>query len=282
MIPAQVTFYVVNNLELEPEEIHEYVDNYLSALYFDGQIFGDFVTGVVNGLYTSFVYLAGSDAIQMENHTERGKRELQLIIDTFGTSPGWSFLIDREKEYGTTWQTADTLFFYTDKYDGTSPVCHGETGIYIPVYTLPISDSLRAEINAWARACRLHDKMWFDSGALEIPAYKQLADPDSRLSKQGRALCSQVEQATGKPTYYYLKRYYGRKKKEKKRVCPGCGKLWRVRNQKILESDKYYDFPFRCEHCRLVSHDAVSRGSKDDERYASIGEYQKRKKMKKK
>ena len=74
MIPAQVTFYVVNNLELEPEEIHEYVDNYLSALYFDGQIFGDFVTGVVNGLYTSFVYLAGSDAIQMENHTERGKR----------------------------------------------------------------------------------------------------------------------------------------------------------------------------------------------------------------
>ncbi len=55
------------------------------------------------------------------------------------------------------------------------------------------------------------------SGAVEIPAYRQLADPNSLLSEDGRRLCREVESRTGIPTFYYLLRYWGRSKDDDER-----------------------------------------------------------------
>lgn len=95
-----------------------------------------------------------------------------------------------------------------------------------------------------------------------------MADPGSRLSDEGRSLALRVEQSTHLPTYYYIPRYWGRKKGENNRVCPGCGDAWRV-SPAEMDQD-WWHFPFRCDHCRLVSHDASNI---DDERHARLGEY---------
>jgi len=75
---------------------------------------------------------------------------------------------------------------------------------------------------SWQRSGR----DWLLSGALEIPAYKKLADPTSELSVNGRELCARIEKATQKPTYYFLMRYWGRNDGEATRSRPLCGAKW--------------------------------------------------------
>jgi len=71
-------------------------------------------------------------------------------------------------------------------------------------------------------------------------------------------------------------RYWGRREKEELRKCPSCGKSW---NLPPLKNTKFtfYQFPFQCESCRLISHLADSY---DDERHAVIGEWSKRRVVK--
>jgi predicted nucleic acid-binding Zn ribbon protein len=82
---------------------------------------------------------------------------------------------------------------------------------------------------------------------LERAATRQISDPTSRLSQQGRAICQQIEALTGKPTYYHLYRSTGRRRSaELKRVCPACRQPW-------LLDQPWHSFDFKCETCRLVS-----------------------------
>jgi predicted nucleic acid-binding Zn ribbon protein len=99
-----------------------------------------------------------------------------------------------------------------------------------------------------------------------------MASPDSELSQRGREICQQVEAATGVPTYYFLMRYWGRRKGEETRRCPGCGGSWHVVMPANATSG-FCDFPFRCEACRLVSHLGKLF---DDPRRAAIGEWKDR------
>ena len=82
-------------------------------------------------------------------------------------------------------------------------------------------------------------------------AYRQITMPDSELSMKGLDVCRRIEKTSGIPTYYYLRRHYGRSQKaERNRKCPGCGGQWLL-NECWLER---YDF--RCDRCRLVSETA--------------------------
>ena len=103
--------------------------------------------------------------------------------------------------------------------------------------------------------------------------YKQLANPNSELSEQGRNICFTIEKTTQIPTYYYLIRYWGRKN-EADRKCPGCGGKWFIPSD--INEPKFHQFEFMCSKCKLVSH---IPSSCDNERYARIGEYKKRNKL---
>jgi predicted nucleic acid-binding Zn ribbon protein len=80
-----------------------------------------------------------------------------------------------------------------------------------------------------------------------------MVEPDSGLSKEGYSLCQKIENLTNIPTYYFLNRYWGRKVGEENRLCPNCGKTWRVKEDYLLV-EGFNDFVFRCDSCRLVSH----------------------------
>ena len=111
--------------------------------------------------------------------------------------------------------------------DFLSPICAGSDGRPFPPYLLPLSAREKEAICFWARSCRCHDEIQIDCGALEIPAYKELAAPESVLSQKGRRICRDIEAATDIPTYYYLMRYWGRRDGEASRVCPSCGGPWK-------------------------------------------------------
>ena len=164
------------------------------------------------------------------------------------------------------WQAAPTLCLVTDFLDITSPVCSEPDGRAVPLYTLPLTDSQKEGIVFWQAEHNAMEELWIGSRELEIPTYRQMADPHSGLSERGRAICRDIEAATGKPTYYYLMRYWGRKEGEDRRLCPGCGKPWATG----VTYTAFFDFAFRCDHCRLVSHEGIDT---DDERHARIGEW---------
>src|SRR2546425_4458429 len=150
------------------------------------------------------------------------------------------------------WKRARSLYLLTRLPFGREPPIHSpDLEDPIPLYLLPLSPSERQGIGFWAASYRLHHERWLLSGDLEARAYRQLADPRSELSTAGRESCSSIESATGKPTYYYLMRYYGRKSGEEGRLCPLCGGRWAVRGEDDTAS-RFSPFGFRCERCRLV------------------------------
>jgi len=118
----------------------------------------------------------------------------------------------------------------------------------------------------WQRLYRSLDSVYMETGDLEMSAYRALATLESDCTKRGRTLCLAIEKATGIPTYYYLKRIYGREyAEEKNRRCPSCGKPWFVKNS---EKNASWKIDFVCKKCRLMS----SIAETVELRYAKIGE----------
>ena len=205
----------------------------------------------------------------MRHHSQWGRERLKRVIEEFACVPRWTILEDNVPKRLPSWRRSSSLYLFTHAFRDASPVCCGDSGAAIPLYLLPISQQAREDAYFWSNHYRDHDNVWLGSGTLEVLAYRETADPKSELSSEGRESCREIEAATGKPTFYYLQRYWGRTVGEEKRLCPLCGRKWRT-STKETDKTPFWEFTFRCMQCRLVSHVACSY---DNERHAAIGEY---------
>jgi len=241
---------------------------YLGGLQKNWQIEGAFALGWVDGSVRATVNLALPDALSPEFNSEYAKKDLEQLTE-LTLPPRWIVLEDSDREDRRRWEGELSLYLFTHMFDDFSPVCAGSDGRPIPPYLLPLNARQKEAMYFWARSYHCHDELQIGCGALEIPAYKELAVPGSVVAEEGRELCREIEAATSIPTYYYLMRYWGRREGEETRVCPSCGGTWR--NENADTGTRGIDwFDFRCDACRLVSHIASSY---DDERHARIGEY---------
>jgi predicted nucleic acid-binding Zn ribbon protein len=267
MILYEVTFGKV--AAKDRQEAEDLVDWYLSCLVKNGQACEDYFLILRSSKLCAYVALRGTKAHLPKYHCEYGRGYLKRVKAFFGTAPRWKLIDDDAPHRDTLWTGASFLYLATHMLDYESPLWRGDNGKPIPFYRVPGTHEDRQSVHFWSYGYRSHDLIWFRSGALEIPAYRQLAEPSSDLSQEGLALCAMIEKATGVPTYYYIMRFWGRRKGEERRKCPGCGRKWRTQHP-AEEGGPFWQFAFRCERCRLVSHLAVAD---DDERHASIGEY---------
>lgn len=267
MILANVTFG--GPPKNTTEDLEDIAERYLGSLFQAGQICGEYFLTWTNGRLNAHVALAGGGALSLRYHSDSGKQDLERIVAVFGRRPIWKMLDDNARQRSPSWKRSSFLYLFTHAWDWASPVCRGDDGAPIPLFLLPISFHQKADAYSWQKSYRHHDSIWLGSAALEIPAYRQLADPDSELSQRGRELCRELESATGVPVFYYLMRYWGRTPGEKDRRCPGCGRRWNVKKT-ADESERFCKFDFRCERCRLVSHLGVSF---DGGRHIRIGEF---------
>ena len=253
-------------------EAEDVVESYISVLLHNGQALGEYFLVLQEGLLCAYVQLAGVDALKTKYESTYSAKWTAEAIRLFGQNPKWTVIDDEAPKRDTTWTKAPFLYLFTNMFDWESPLCRGDNGRPIPIYRLPGTHEDREAIYFWQRTYREYDAIWMGCGHLEIPTYREMASPHSELSQQGREICAKVESVTGLPTYYFLMRYWGRRMGEEKRKCPGCGGSWRHRH--TTEDDKrFWQFPFQCDKCRLVSHLADSY---DDERHAVIGEWKKK------
>jgi predicted nucleic acid-binding Zn ribbon protein len=251
------------------DDFENTAESYLVSLLRNGQLCGEYVFGWIKNYLIAYAYLARPNATKENFHSKWTKRCLTELFRVSGTNPIWKLLADETPVHFPSWKTAPSLCLFTAWTIHDPPVVRNDIGTPIPAYLLPLSEKQRDEIYSWAYSYRNHDSIWTESGYLEIPAYKELVEPTSELSEYGRHICRTIEKATGIPSFYYLFRYWGRKNEDTSRLCPGCGKKWVVKSEKEPKKS-FWDFPYQCKKCRLVSDHACID---DDARYARIGEY---------
>jgi len=269
MFLVQITFGSDGGDRRHRESLKHSAEDYLSALSWNGQVCGECLLTWSNAQLIAYTRVPRPDSFAKHHHSQWGASALNKLTEAFGCDPDWRIIDDDVPKRFPSWRRSSSFYLFTHALDEASPVCCGDSGEPIPVYLLPISDQDRRDLYSWSGSYQDLDKVWLASGALEIPAYKQLADPTSELSVTGRELCARIEKATQKPTFYYLTRYWGRNDGEATRPCPLCGGEWRLSDQNE-DIASFHKFPFKCDSCRLVSHIAVST---EDERRARIGEY---------
>jgi len=271
MILANVKFGTLRGRE--KFDLEEAAEAYLSALFTGGQICGVRFLTWIKGKLTAHVLLAAPNAVHQKFHTARGKKNLAAVVALFGREPEWQILDDDAGEPVPKWKGAPFLYLFTTWIDWHPPVCRQDKkrfkSLSVPSFTLPVTDEIKENLDQWQRSYSGHDQIWMESGALELPAYRQMADVNSALSVEGRRLCAAVENGTGIPTFYFLARYYARTKGEDERLCPGCGSHWRTSAEGPPDA-KFCRFQFKCDPCRLISNLGVST---DGARLARIGEF---------
>jgi predicted nucleic acid-binding Zn ribbon protein len=271
MTVAQVKFGRAG--DTPKDTLRDMAESYLSTLLKGGQIFGDYMLAWNNDVLTAHVQLAAPDAFAKRHHSEYAIKELAKIKTVFRRGPIWA-LLDDNRSKNSKWENAPFLYMHGHAFNNASPISSGENGRVIPIYMFPISSDQREQLYFWLNSYYYHDRLWFESGALEIPAYRQMVDPNSELAKKGRGLCQLIEKMVKLPTYYYLQRYWSRVKQEDQRKCSGCGGKWRTEYADVPSSaaKPFYHFDFRCDKCRLVSHIGVST---DGGAKVRIGEFSK-------
>ena len=154
-----------------------------------------------------------------------------------------------------------SLILYTNYSSLESPLrclsCFGP----IPLYEIPeqptgvYKGELHDQIRSWMSDYASCDSLQMNCTTGERFGLRQMGDPKSSLSRQGRTIASRIEEALQLRTFYYLHRYRGRSlKSERARLCPLCGAEWRL-------DEKMHDlFDFKCDGCRLLSNIALSIG----------------------
>jgi predicted nucleic acid-binding Zn ribbon protein len=256
----------------DPDQLENVAESYLGALFHNGQLCGERFLTWTRGRLNAHVLLASRAATEPHHHSRYGKKELKKVTNAFGRAPVWRILDDDAQQSPSSWKGAPFLYLFTHAFDWESPVCHGDGKPPIPVFMLPLAFEHKEQLYFWQQSYYHHDNIWLGCGALEVAAYRQMADPESSLAEHGRDLCREIETATGVPTFYYLARYWGRAKGEDQRLCPGCGAPWRTERSRESPG-RSWEFDFKCDRCRLVSHLAVST---DGGRHTRIGEFDKK------
>ena len=250
-------------------DTEDVIDNYLAALMRNGQIYRTQIIKNIGLPLEAYVCIPQPGAMGSRYSSLWVREALGKVKDVFGDDPKIQFLEDPRQRRFPSWRSTKSLYLYTYMFDECSPVRSTEFEHPVPLYLLPIDSETRDDLTRWADSYRNHDSMWIGSGKLEFQAYKELADPTSELCARGMEYCKKIEKSTGKPTYFYLMRYYGKRKGEIERSCPLCGKSWALRvsmGPAVTNLIK-----FRCKRCRLVS----SVGVDENDRYAHVGDWAK-------
>ncbi len=274
MLLADLLFHpAAASSDEERAEFRGVAESFLSALEKNGNLNGEYVFDWTSDHLRATAYAASEEALESKAYSTSVEEAYAVVLQC-STRPPTLEVVGIGKRR-VRWDNAAALYLFTHALDRASPVCAGDDGSPIPLYALPISERDREDLCSWASAYRHHDMIALLCGDLEIPAYRQLADPESGLSRTGRQLCQTIETATGLPTYQYLHRYWGRRSEvEVSRSCPGCGASWK---KDAGEGHGLAWFDFLCSGCRIVSNVAASFDSK--ERLARIGEFSPRRKV---
>jgi len=147
-----------------------------------------------------------------------------------------------------TCKKSDYYILTTNYVTILSPIKCGSCNKSVPLYKLPIYyDYGYMPILSWESNFIACDTLQMNCEVGEKWALNQMEKLSSSLTKQGRKICSSIEEKTGIPTFYYLMNYNLFKGDTLDRTCPSCNQKW------SLNKPEHNLYDFKCQKCRLIS-----------------------------
>lgn len=256
MVTAELIFPILQ--KVADEVMADAVNALVVALQRNGQVLSDeWPIAKTTGRVRTFVSVPERSALRAARYN-RWVNEARLALRQAGLGvPRAVILGDEPNTSVCTHKSPGSYVLYTDAFAMESPLRCGDCFQSVPFYRIPHTSGWDTyeDIIFWRRNYQRFDGIWLASNAGEKFAYQVLTRADSQLSTTGRELCEHIRRLTGKNTYYYLYRHYGRSHAaERRRTCPGCSRRW------LLSEPWHSLFDFRCERCGLVSNIANDCG----------------------
>jgi len=251
------------------EKLSTAASSLLGSLMHNYQISESEETGWVDGALRVYTYIPRPDSLSIEYFSPWAQEGYDKVRKLCSTDPQFRVLNDDVRKRYPRWQNSGSLVL--DLCAEHSPIFGGKDREPIPPYLLPLDQKIKEELYFLQKTYERYYHIWIRTTVLEIPVWREMADPRSENSTKARELCRIIEEATSLPVYYFLARYWGRGKNEEKRLCPLCGGEWfngaRGMSRRIIDN-----CDFICEKDRIISEIGISI---NDERHARIGEYRK-------
>lgn len=237
----------------------------MNSLVRQGQIYGDYTHGTVEGELRVFVSLPASDALELRHFSKYAVSYHAKLEKLLGQPMQVTLLSQGSKlTLDGAWKSSPWLALLGTRTDGKGVIATSSLEP-VPSYTLPLDPDTQEQLYFWSRNQERHDGLWFDGTSLELACLKAMADPLSDLNRKAARLAHKVEQAVGKPVYTALFRYYALLgDQETQRPCPLCGVDWSVEGE---------IYPFRCPPCRLLGEIGPSE---DENHWARVGTWEER------
>jgi len=226
------------------------VTSLLSTWRWNGQIVGEWPIAATKAGITAYASALERSSLSRKFANEYVKSEMSKLSAVGLSRPTVQVLgSDPESDRLCSCRNRESLILFTTFLTVGSPLRCGLCLGMVPFYRIPPTDRCEySSIMSWEAAYKACDTLQIGCGAGERFGERQLQDFESPLSREGRKLCSRIEEATGTPTYYYLCRFRGRSLRlERERKCPNCSHRW------LLEKRRHKLVDFQCETCRLVS-----------------------------
>ena len=227
----------------------------LGAWRNNGQIYGnDWPSVPEEHGYSTIVMCPESDSLDARFNS-RYVTEAIAQCEKEGQRVTWQALggdLDTTPACGCTSSSAYILF--TTYLGQISPVHCMDCFLAVGLYRFsPMRSGDFYEVIGWESNYQSCDSLQMHCTVLERAATRELSHIDSKLTQQGRGICSTLAASSGRPFYYYLYRGSGRSHRaELERRCPSCGGEWR------LASQLHHLFDFKCERCNLLSNVAFN------------------------
>ncbi len=241
-------------------EMDNSFNEFMTCLRRSGHVMESAPYGVIDGELRCFMRLTRADSLERKHFSAHSLEALAKLASVLGSEPSMVVLDQGDpKACNGHWQEAPWLVIYGSSWECNPPVRDHQLRP-IPTYLLPLDPRQCEDLSRWEDQNDNMFSVWVDSSSLENEAYRALADPLSDLNVEARELARVVEEATGKPVYAEIYRYYMLPgDAESNRPCPLCGSAWRVEGERV---------DCRCEPCRII----CSLGNTEDEDdLASIG-----------
>lgn len=243
MFAAKILFqkHRVGDTELAVDAAYDL----LSCWYKNGQLIGDSWVISDNGMNLEvYVAIPEADALDVAHNNSYANQAATafgtIAVAILGPSP--------HLPRCCACQSRSAFVLFTHYMTSTPPIRCLDCFAPVALYRLPhLHDEEYLDLLHWGADYRACDTLQMHCTTGERFGEEQLARHDSSLSRNGRALCKELERATGTPVYYFLHKTRSRSREsELSRQCPSCGSAWRL-------DERLHAFDYRCDTCRLLS-----------------------------
>jgi predicted nucleic acid-binding Zn ribbon protein len=249
MFIYQILFSKPDWPEADMDSFQYDADFFIRSLRSNGQLVSrNDVFLFQDNVVTTHVRCLRKDSLDERHNSDYVNQWTTIMMERYGVTITYKYVGEDLAPVATAdGASSNSYILY---WGGPSPVRSGDTFRQIPLYQLPYTNTRHRsydDINSWANSYEEIDGLWFRGTMGEKRFHNYLSDIKSPLTKQGREICSKLEELTGKPSYYYLFNYDSKKMAQH---CPSCGADWQL-DSKLLEK-----FDLKCDDCRLVSEKA--------------------------